>query len=683
MKVYYWILKLRATTLLKILRFKKPAEIASLTYIEVTWPALLMMKLLSLLGILPCPIHKIQNRPRIAGPLLNLSEVRNNKGEVITIDIYHHILAIRQKICNQLLDSFKWLGFLENRKSIGMLFASLGMLIAQEIQTAVYFVHYARWKNYRPDSTEKNKNILIIPKSQWSSELKKELECLVDEVGVDRREKSRLNGFLEFGEYIVKAFWKSLFTFFNRPKKAKHIPSHPLSPRDQQISWKIMVNYSMGVHREKRNDIAFFYGSSLSLSRLLLYFKSKATSISENEVQWMKDNGVSSAAAPGLNPGPGVTRWRSTALLKHELAHVSTNSLKLLKKTITKPKKHSLWLVMKLWAIDTLTAYWKDFFVGNHVKVLVNSVPSKDNFIPGMAISEIGGLAVTIERSILFDYCTYIHNTPNDIHFITGPYSLTQIPEPTFSMFTLQSGAISVDGHPEPVEGIETLKKHSKFTITVFDEMPNDVFFGGSVAQLYEALIELMDSDERFGLLIKTKKPQVLETLEGIYRKILKFGEENKCLLVDWKVTPSAAAAAGDLVVTVPSTAAFESVIAGAPTIVFNPMRSGSGIFYSNNGLNRRIFEDTERMIAAIKDYTDGKNPSIGDCRDIAPHIDPFRDGLGPQRIGEYLKWCLEGFDASLESQEVIQQANNRFQEKFGKDKVTIENAYETKYQNH
>jgi hypothetical protein len=683
MKVHYWIQKLKAKTLLKILRINKPAEIASLTHIEVTWLASLMMKLLNLPGILSFPIHKIENRTRIAGPMLNLSGVRNNKGEVIAIDIYHHILAIRQKICDQLLESFKWHGFLKNRKSINMLAANLGILIAQEIQTTVYFAHYACWKNYQSHLKKENKNILIIPKSQWSDELKKELDSLVDEIGVDSREKSRLSVFLGFGKYMVKAFWMSRFPFFKSTKKREGIISKQSAPQAQEKPWKIMVNYSMGMDREKRNDITFFHDSSLPLSRLLVYFKFKATPISDNESQWMKDNGVSSTAAPGLNLGPGVIQWRPTELLKHELANVSSASLGMLKKIITKPEKHSLWLIMKLWKIHTMTAYWKDFFLGNHVKVLVNSVPSMDNFIPAMAISEIGGLAVSIERSILFDYCTYIHNAPNDIHFITGPYSLTQIPEPTFSIFTIQSGAINVVFHSEPVDGIENLKKHSKFTITVFDEMPNDVFFGAAISQMYEALIDMVDSDARFGLLIKTKKPQVFEILDKVHRRIIKLSGENKCLIGDWKLTPSAATAAADLVVTVPSTAAFESVITGTPTIVFNPMRSGSGIFYSNDGLDRRIFEDNERMIAAIKNYADGNDPTIGDCSDIAAQIDPFRDGLGPQRIGEYLNWCLQGFDSGLERQEVIQQANNHYKQQFGTDKVTIENFYEKKYKNH
>ncbi len=85
----------------------------------------------------------------------------------------------------------------------------------------------------------------------------------------------------------------------------------------------------------------------------------------------------------------------------------------------------------------------KDFFITNNVGVVVHSIASANNFIANLALSEVGGIAVDTERSILFDYCTTIHNSPCHVRFVTGTYSAGQIPEPTFSQYTLQSGALS------------------------------------------------------------------------------------------------------------------------------------------------------------------------------------------------------------------------------------------------
>jgi hypothetical protein len=168
--------------------------------------------------------------------------------------------------------------------------------------------------------------------------------------------------------------------------------------------------------------------------------------------------------------------------------------------------------------------------------------------------------------------------------------------------------------------------------------------------------------------------------MKDIDQKISQLISEGKCLAADWKVNVSTAVANGDLVVTVPSTAAFESVMMGAPTIVYNPMRSGSLSFYKNNGLNRRIFEDSHTMIDAIKRFADGKDNTIGECSDILQELDPFNDGKGSKRMGDYLNRCRQGFDAGMEWKEVLGKANERYINEWGADKITHENAYESLY---
>ena len=219
---------------------------------------------------------------------------------------------------------------------------------------------------------------------------------------------------------------------------------------------------------------------------------------------------------------------------------------------------------------------------------------------------------------------------------------------------------------------MESIKKKPGFVIGVFDELSNDWFFGDSIGQMYRALLDLLGSDPRFSLVIKTKKPRVLEKIGGIDEEIEQWVKAGRCLFAPWKLTPAAAAAQVDFVVCVPSTAAFESVMTGTPTMIFNPMRVGSSVFYSHNGLNRRIFEESEALKTAIKKYADGSDPSIGDCSDILPYIDPFADGKGAQRMGQYLLWCLEGFAAGLEREKNIEQANEKYAKTWGKDKISF-----------
>ncbi|MCP5050158.1 MAG: hypothetical protein GY940_23535, partial [bacterium] len=447
---------------------------------------------------------------------------------------------------------------------------------------------------------------------------------------------------------------------------------------------KLMVSYAMGIAQDRRNDIGFFHAvkennKNLDASRLLFYFRFKNLYPSDTELEWFKQNHVSCFTSPPVaGEISSLPLWKPSAGFKAHLKEFYRIFIKTAVPCIFTPRMPRVWVLNNLWEMGWNVAYWKDFFITNNVRVLVHSVPGVWNFIPNLALSETGGLAVNLERSILFDYCTYFHNSPNHVNFVTGSYSLTQIPEPSFSFHTIQAGGINVGNHP-PIPWIDERRKENKIVISVFDELPNDWYFGESVRQFYESLIQLVESDgsDRFVLVIKTKKPEVLERLETVNRQVRELTASGKCLFPDWKVTPASAAAHSDLVVCVPSTAAFESVLTGTPTLVFSPMKSGSSIFYTENGLDRRVFEDGASMIDAIRRFAEGDS-SVGNCTDLMTRIDPFGDGNGAQRVGEYLLECLRGFDSRLTRDQILEKANRRFRQQWGDDKLTHETAYES-----
>jgi hypothetical protein len=168
MKTNYWVLKLKTFTFIKILGKSRKTDVGGLTYIEVTGPAALLIKWCRRLKVSIPPFHKIKPRESVAGPVLYLSGVRNDKGEVISLDVYHRILALRHKIMETFMDTFKTFAVFKDKKPLNAVSAYIGMLIAVDIRAAVYLAHFARWKNYKKDEEGKTKNILIIPGSQWT-----------------------------------------------------------------------------------------------------------------------------------------------------------------------------------------------------------------------------------------------------------------------------------------------------------------------------------------------------------------------------------------------------------------------------------------------------------------------------------------------------------------------------------
>ena len=680
MKTYYWILKLRAPRLLNVIAEQKHREIATLSYLESTRTAKLLLTIMKKLGRIAFPIQQIDSRETASGPQLDMASVRNDKGEVITIDILHHVLHLRGKIWETVRKSFENLPFMRDPASLNMVSAYFGMKIAREITAVVYIANYARWQKYETEKGQRE-NILVIPASDWSAFLAENLKGETERVIVEKKERMQdIRRKLRIFKHTLQGIVKTGLSAVLNPAKlhAEAKVSEEIKPgHDYYKNGKVMATYAMGISSDMRNDISYIHASGLKTERLALLFRYKALIPTPEEFQWMRENGVTLCSTPRMKPAvPGVPPWHPSPALKKILTHFYRKYISLYFQCRSPRVKWASWLLDHYWEMGFESAYWKDLFIANKINIVVHQIPTAENFLISLALSEVGGISVNLERSMLFDYCTYLHNPPNHVYLLTGPYSLTQIPEPSFSLCTVQVGSLNVNSDHTGIPGLENLRRQTEMIIAVFDEMPSDWFFGDSIRQLYRGLIELVEQDSRFGLLIKSKKPQVLERLPEEAKAIQGLVEKGKCLVLDWKVPVAAAAVNSDLVISVPSTAIFEGILTGKRTLLFNPMRAGCKLFYGNNGLNRRVFENSRDMQASLRNYADGRDLSIGDCGDIASFTDPFGDGKGAARIGAYLGTCLAGFDAGLGRNQTIAAANAQFIQEWGKDKITNANAY-------
>ncbi len=656
----YWIFRLNLPALLLILRRSRGAPIGRLTYIHSTWVASLFIALFSRFKLLRFSSQKIQPRSGPAGPVFHLSEVRDDKGRVITLDAYHSVLKIRSLILNDLLNRFEILPFVSKKSSEDMLEAWLGMKIAAEITPIVYLSYYSRWEYLARGAEEKRKNILVLPHLSWIDLLAASLqkEQLTDEILVVNNWKPNLKILILVSSHLIR----SLITILS----CRIIRAGSNRNSEREKKFRILIPYSLGIETSKRNDIPFVHAVDFDPSSLLFVFNSLNALPDPAEFLWLKEKGISCFLGPDISKTSlDIPFWRPSRERKTEMALFCRAYLKFVLKRFKDRRKYSLWLLFHFWELGEKISFWKDFFNSNKVRAAVYSLPSAPQFLINLALSEVGGISIEMERSILFDYCTYIHNCPCHVKFVTGPYSLTQIPEPSYSQLTLQSGSIHVLENSASMSEIQTRKRRGQIGLAVFDELPNDWFFGDSIRQLYEAVAGLVREDNLFFLLIKTKKIHVLERLIDVKADLMKLQQEEKCVLLDWKTSVSAAALSSDLAVSVPSTAAFESVLSKKPTLVYNPMRAGIRLFYKNGGLNRRVFEDQKSLTAALKRFADGDS-SIGDCSDLVSEIDAFDDGRGAKRIGGFVMRCLEKIDEGQSQEEVLKRVNAWYSKTWG-----------------
>jgi len=564
-----------------------------------------------------------------------------------------------------MINRFKSFPFVQKKSSLNILKAWIGLKIAEDINPAVYLSHYCRWRFPSKDAPEERKNVLVLPRFHGVEYLIAHVqkERLTDDILLIKNWRRTIKMILFIFVHIFLAILTISVSWMMRTGKKQ----------DKQASKKpcLLAQYSLGMNGDERNDIPFIHAVDFDLARLNFVIQNPIFLPDTSEVRWMLENNASFFFGPDVSLShPEIPSWRSSWNRRREWIQFCKTFLKFSLQRLKYREKYSLWLLFHLWEVGKKTSYWKDYFISNEVKVAVHSFPSAKQFLFNLSLSEVGGISIQIEQTVLYDYCTYIHNFPCHIKFVTGPYSLTQIPEPLYSQHTIQCGAIQSFDKNLGLNGIDMKNNKKQIVIALFDEMPNDWFFGDSIRQLYEALIDLVQNDRRFYLLVKTKKNQVFKRLQDVKTTLKQLQQEGKCQLLEWKTSVSTAVHYSDLAVSVPSTAAFESVLAGKPTIVFNPMRTGMNLFYKNSGLNRRVFEDEQSMIFALKKFAEGDS-TVGDCRELLPELDSFNDGQGAERIGTYIQKCLEAFDYGQSREDILRTTNQWYAELWGDDKLS------------
>jgi hypothetical protein len=659
MTTNYWIIEAKLTTLGRILARRRKGEQTRITCCGAGPVAAWLLGRLAFRSRPGLDVQQIPRQSYVGGPAVNLQSIRDDQGRMLIMRIYRHVMAVRHEIGERLMADFHpWFSFF-GADSHDFFAACVELRAAEAINKTVFLAHIARWKYYRPGEASQDRNVLIVPRRGWHDILARNLQGVVDELRPVTNLAQSISQLAQVAKRLLKALVGSLLP-------AGHRIGGPPPSRDGRI----MTTYALGVDPEKRNDIGFVFHGGIEPERLLLLCRFAGLLPSEAEAEWMERHRVGCLAAPDIaGDSATVTTWTPSGRFRLEKRRFFRSYLSAALRTAFRLRRNSAWFLIEFWDLFVNFLYWKDMFRENRVSLIVHSIPAAENFVPTLAISELGGVSVTLERSILFDYCTYIHNPPAHVNFVTGPYSLTQIPEPFWSRQLLQCGSTNFIS-PEGIPGLPSLRERGRIVVALFDEMPKDNFIGDSPRVLYQTLIDLLDGDVRFSLLVKSKKTVVLEMMPDVREALDRFSREGRCVIAGWRTTVLSVAAQADIAVSVPSTAVFESIMAGRKTLLFNPMRTGSSLFYSNGGLNRRVFEEPAPLVDALRRFADGTDHGVGDCSDLLGQIDPFADNRGLVRVGEYLNRCLQLFEAGGRSREVIAQATMEYRQAWGAERV-------------
>lgn len=203
----------------------------------------------------------------------------------------------------------------------------------------------------------------------------------------------------------------------------------------------------------------------------------------------------------------------------------------------------------------------------------------------------------------------------------------------------------------------------------------------------YAYLIDKVLKDPQYGIIFKPKVSWNLRRRLGDVAK--QFDELQKCgrsvILgggcLQNMHPPALAALAADLTIhecLSAGSAGVEAALAGAPTLFLDAEGWLVSPFYEG-GVGKVVFQDWPSLWQACEDFFEKPDAkaSIGNCAPFLSEIDPFRDGRAAERMGNYLKWLLDGLNDGLPRETVLADAAEAYTKLWGKDKIHFKNDRE------
>jgi hypothetical protein len=441
----------------------------------------------------------------------------------------------------------------------------------------------------------------------------------------------------------------------------------------------IAVQFVEGVDFERRSDLVWFPESGIDPSRILIYFawpdhqpadEEVIKSIEAMGIQWICLNSRSSTVKNSPVWAPGSKNRTIIEKLKNK---PTTEIEKWIYRTGDKLiKEVNYWL-----------AFYEDFRIrihfiigGSDSKYMAQGIAfdlkdSQKGFIAGKERSELHWPPICI-----------LGWYPVDVFFTWTPraqnYLVPNVNRISSAVATGYSNDLVFSG--KRISGEEVKKglraRGANYVIALFDNVHGSEIAHSTakMEKFYLAFLEWLLEDPGLGIVIKSKKPSVIQRLPRVRSVLEKAEFTGRCLRLsdEHGRLPVDASLASDLSIGVGiSSAIIEAAIAGCRSIHADLTHLRSHEFYQW-GYERIIFDDLDRLLFAIKGHKSGLAAfaEVGDWTPFLGQLDPFRDGQAGRRMGTYLRGALQGFDQGLERNEVLKQAGRRYAQQWGEDKV-------------
>ncbi len=432
--------------------------------------------------------------------------------------------------------------------------------------------------------------------------------------------------------------------------------------------------------KELFSELSFFIQSELCHKNLLLY--SKFSQLSSEQREELKASGISFIS---MNP---------SADKKAEVLIYSPNLKNKFKPTKInyKPteKREAIYLQTQEKKYHFFKNYWFDFFSKTNSKIHVTQFRWDNQHIPITdALNELGGIS-TLWQTSHFDLASPVTSVFVDILFsFSLENDLVEKEQGSSIKYHVATGYLQDYRFNLVKPMAEKIRKKLRANgaekiISFFDEnstLDERWSHGNSFAcKQYAFLLEKLLENPWLGVVFKPKKPQTLRArlheIDELIEKAIATGRCHFCIDEVYGLPPALGAFASDIAVhgnMAAGTAGVEAALCGVPTLLLD-YENWEYSRLNQLGKNEVVFNNWESLWRSLLSHWNSKTgiANLGNWQPLLNQLDPFQDGKAAQRMGNYLKWLIQGYEQGLKKETILSDAAERYCKRWGKDKISV-----------
>lgn len=523
------------------------------------------------------------------------------------------------------------------------------------VKNYVYLGYHLLSLHARGEITD---GVLLLPAAWWSAELARQLA----RTGLACREVALPGGEAAWllGRLAASLRWRSgrvqVPQWVTRQGRDTHLDAiRGDDPLGRATAWpgpRLSAMIWDGLDYRLRNNVTWAWDSSLPVAALTLFLGGAYQAATDWERR-LPAAGIH-VVAHGAFGAPARRGWlrRAGGVLRILSAG-----------WITGPRRWSAsgrlaWSALRVAVLVDLARHWSRRLRREEVKVHVEFDYGLHAYARALAMRAAGGTTVLDQRSQYYDNYDHTSDRAGDVYFVSGAHGLRYYSPRLFEVPAIVITGLSADdglAQGVPYAGGAGAPLPA---VALFDE--GGTLYGPEHVHRFVAdVVGHCDRSGRYRLLFKPKRwLELFRSLQADTRDILqRLVSEGRCEILAPEVSVRSVCLASVAAVSVPSTTTCITIVAGIPTLVFNPFHTIRTMFYEHGLEGRCVFSGVDNLLAALDSLLTAAPPGIGRCDRVRQALDPWRDLEGNKRKGAFLHDLLCAFASGKERAAALDSA--------------------------